>query len=309
MYEFFNRQAAEQAANRLFSRTADGIGHRVASDTVSLVAGDKRFIDEILNQEDREVLLKKIILAHLNQDAEELAASTAAQLSGQPILSGYRATYFARDKLNPPHALFEQSLTRHSAPNELFEFVFQVFRSEDTDKFTYGPEVFTWRYWLAPDEDPKTVLKAFVVESVAVNGVPLEDIKLDETHVSSDSVRWTGRYSPQSGKRFLVETKIRLPAPKEASYVHVEPRALSQGFEVSCDVTDSKLDAVAVETVRTRNIRISKSPADLDSGTRRTTQSRTVYTAEWVLPSAAVAYVFYTPTEPYNKPTTTHEAN
>lgn len=244
-------------------------------------------------------------MAHLEPSAEALAQETAEQLSGATRLQSYKAIYYGKDNAvvdgkEDPHAVFFQSLVTNQQPQPTFEFRFQVFRYEDTDKYGYGPEVFVWRYWLAPrEEEPQDVVPLFDVVKVSVNGVDLENIR-KKGDGDANGVTFVAVYKPVKDREYVIETELRLPPPKEASYVHIEPRALCKGVSITCDVIDSEFDAVAVETLRAHNVRIDRTPSDVE----RRTLITSVSTPGWVLPTAGVAFVFYKPTKPYNQPST-----
>jgi hypothetical protein len=287
VFELINRRAAEQLTESIIRRSGENLGDKISNQIVLAVLGDAKFVREALTDKRRQTLLEEFILANLDSSAKALAHRTAIQLSGARRLWDFRVEYQARDKVskeNPEtYARLSQRFVTNVQPSTTFKFHFTVFSNEDIAKFSADPEIFTWRYWLAPGEKAESVLDKFAVEKVVVNNVEL--IPDAPTNRSENDLWITLSWQTEASNQYSMETVLRLPPPKPGGYVYFEPRALTRGIDISCDYSHSALDVIAVDTLRAENVETYSLPANDPS-------VKGVRSSDWVLPSASVAFVF-----------------
>lgn len=311
VYEIINRQASEAALKSSLTTIASTIGHDVASEVTGVILGDVHVIEDVLGEERRRDLIQKMLVAHLDPAAVPLARAAATQLSKPARLEQFDVVYTAGDgpdktvegdnnTVDGAHASLHQRIKTNVQPQARFRWQMVALKRRDESVATATSEdIFVWRYWLAPDEsDANNALHAFQVLRASVNGVPLTDIRLsaDVGSADPDSVSWEASYQPVESDYYSVETLLQLPPTKEGSSVYFQPGVLSRGFSIRCDVTWSQFDAVTIDTTGATGVSIDTRT----DATGKPTVTE-VHTTTWVLPTAAVAFVFYKPTKPYNR--------
>jgi hypothetical protein len=293
VFDLINRNAQARALVELTEQATDNLADRIAEYTAQSVLGDARFVKDALTDKNRQDHLTSIVLANLDDPhGESLARRVASQLSGVDKLSNFRIQYEAN---SPSAARLRQTLTKSIAPGKTFRFHFQIFSEEDDAKSSpEQSDVYAWRYWLAPSESEDQVWEHFKVESIDINGVAMDVSAGPETEhladgkVNKKSKRFGFSFEFAPAPKYTVEIVLGLPPPKEGGYVYFEPRKLTHGVDISCDLSQSDLQVILVETLRTDNVEIYELP-------KLNPKVKGARTDDWVMPNATVGFAFYTP--------------
>jgi hypothetical protein len=298
IFEVFNRKAQRNALIKLTEDSSrnlgTSLGRTISEETIQAVIGDPRFVREVLTGSRRAHYLETFISANLDDTGRFLARRAASQLSAEEKLASFRVRYEARDQVSEtnqePCAKLIQSLISTVRPSPVFKFHFQIFPDEDAAKSIFEPDVFTWKYWLAPDEQAQTIYNSFRIEGVRVNNVELvtpDRLEPTNIHERPFSKRFEFPFTGEQAEQYLIEMTLTLPAPKAGGHVYFEPRKLAHGIDVCCDYSCSNYDVVVVETLRADNVEIYSLPA-------RNPNVKGARSDDWVLPQATVAFVFLT---------------
>jgi hypothetical protein len=290
-FELFNRRASEEALFVQAEEAAERTQEKIASQTVAAVVGDPTFVREVLTDERRKDYLQAIILANLDGTARLLAERTAAQFSGRRVLREFDVTYVARDQPRQPGELpraeLVTTLISNERPADSFRFRFVVIDDDHDTAIVREPDVFTWTYRRLSDEKMEDVLQQFGVKKVSVNGVDADLSGLTTEPGASNEKRLSLPVETGPSGEYQQEVHLLLPPPRQGSYVFFQPGQLTRGIEIRCDYNESAFVAVVVEALQTDNVRevsFPVAPPHTVKGFK---------SADWVLPSASVAFVFY----------------
>jgi len=287
VFEILNYRYRDEEISAAIEQAGSGLGEKITEDVLHLLVSDREFIQN-LSVEQRTDLLRCLILSNLNNDAYELAASTATQLSGEVRFYNFTVNYVARDNQENGLSLPSEvtiSYQTNRLPDSFGIRFWAIPKKEKTQPFE-ELNVGQYYYPANSQEDSESILNNFCLESVTI-----DNTKDAEISASDNSQPYSRKYTaklPVANHEglFKVSYVMTWPKPNKNDIFNFVPSLLSHGMQVFCDFTASSLRALPTQpdsSVTWINI----NPPAVVHPTKIGFQ-----TNDWVLPKTSCGFFF-----------------
>lgn len=286
-YEFFLRRDSVIATESAIKKAGEGLGGQLTKDMIKFITGNETFVQNVLNREQRQELLRRLISANVDPSAEELASRMADQLSNDEWFRDYTVRYVACDKQEYSGPLPSRVLvdfTTNKKPSS-FDVGFAVMPPDVDDPSLDDFNGAVYQLLAISEADAMNQLNSFSLTELTINEKPFKGFQTSQEDYFKKTTVPLDNLEDSKGGEYKVSFTMTWPSPKQGLVLHFEPNHLSKGMEVICDCSQSAFYAEHTE----RDLSVSWKTNDA-SGYEPAMIS--VRTTKWVLPTSAVGFVF-----------------